>query len=56
LKDKVRGFFRRRGGYARFKSFLAALDLLDRWHRFEADRTKAELLKWCKEERIPIEE
>ena len=56
LKDKVRGFFAHRGAYARYKSFLADLELLDAWHRFEDDRTKEEILKWCKDNGIQIDD
>ena len=56
LKDKVRGFFARRGAYARYKSFLAELELLDAWHRFEDDRTKEEILEWCKDNGITIDD
>ena len=54
--DKVREFFGHRGAYARYKSFLAELDMLDAWHRFEDDRTKEVLLRWCEGESISIDE
>ena len=56
VKEKVREFFAHRGAYARYKSFLAELDLLEKWHRFEDDRTKEALLKWCEDPGIPIDE
>lgn len=56
LKNKVQRIFSRRGAYSRYKAFLADLELLDAWHRFEDERTKEALLKWCKDEGIPIEE
>jgi len=56
VKDKVRELFARRGAYARYKTFLADLDLLEKWHRFEDDRTKEILIKWCEDEGISIDE
>jgi hypothetical protein len=56
LKPKVKKIFSRRGAYSRYKSFLAELELLDAWYRFEAERTKKVLLEWCESEGIPIEE
>ena len=56
LKNKVQGIFSRRGAYSRYKAFLAELELLDAWHRFEDERTKEALLKWCRDESIPIDE
>jgi hypothetical protein len=56
LKGKVQRIFSRRGAYSRFKGFLADLELLDAWHRFEDDRTKKVLLEWCESKGIPIEE
>ena len=56
LKNKVQRIFSRRGAYSRYKAFLAELELLDAWHRFEDERTKEALLGWCESEGIPIEE
>lgn len=56
LRDKVREFFAHRGAYARYGLFLAELDLLEKWHRFEDDRTREGLLKWCEDAGIPIDE
>ena len=56
LKNKVQGIFSRRGAYSRYKAFLADLDLLDAWHRFEDERRKEALLTWCKDAGISIEE
>jgi hypothetical protein len=54
LKGKVQRIFSRRGAYSRYKAFLADLELLDAWHRFEAERTKEVLLEWCETAGIPI--
>ena len=56
LRKKVQGIFSRRGAYGRYKSFLAELELLDAWHRFEEERTKEVLLEWCESNSIPIDE
>jgi hypothetical protein len=56
LKHKVKKIFSRRGAYSRYKSFLAELELLDAWHRFEDERTKEVLLEWCESEGISIED
>jgi hypothetical protein len=56
LKNKVQGIFSRRGAYSRYKAFLADLELLDAWHRFEDERTKEALLGWCESEGISIED
>jgi hypothetical protein len=56
LKNKVQRIFSRRGAYSRYKAFLADLELLDAWHRFEGERTKEVLLEWCKDEGVPIDE
>src|SRR5207245_11046329 len=36
LHNKIEGFFRRRGAYARFKELLASEGYLDKWYAFEA--------------------
>jgi hypothetical protein len=56
LKQKVKKIFSRRGAYSRYKDFLAELELLDAWHRFEEERTKEVLLEWCENVGIPIED
>ena len=56
LKNKVQAIFSRRGAYSRYKEFLADLELLDAWHRFEDQRTKEALLEWCRDKGVPIED
>jgi hypothetical protein len=56
LKEKVRRIFSRRGAWGRYKSFLADLEMLDAWHRFEEERTRQVLLEWCASEGITIED
>jgi len=45
--ERVRGFFRRRGAYGRFKDFLDEQQLLTSWHAFEAARARNALLEWA---------
>jgi len=45
--ERVRGFFRRRGAYGRFRDFLDAHHLLTSWDTFEAVRTRQALLEWA---------
>ena len=52
LKDKVRGFFSRRGAYSRYKAFLEEIDLLEKWYEFEDSETQQSLREWCKENEI----
>ena len=52
--DQVRGFFDRRGAYARFKGLLAERGVLDRWYDFEAKAEERALRAWCKENAIPL--
>lgn len=53
--DRVYSIFRRRGAYSRYKALLSEKDLLDKWHKFEDERQKAALKKWCVENDIKIE-
>ena len=52
LLDDVRDFFRRRGGFKRFKNLLEHNGLLDDWHQYEADRERVAILRWCDENDI----
>ena len=56
LKNKVQGIFSRRGAYSRYKAFMADLELLDAWFRFENERTREALLEWCRDEGIPVDD
>ena len=53
---KVRGMFRRRGAYARFKDFLERRGMLDAWHEYENSRTEKALRAWCREVGIELED
>ncbi|MBN1795387.1 MAG: hypothetical protein JW804_01825 [Sedimentisphaerales bacterium] len=54
--DRIYSIFRRRGAYSRYKELLSQKDLLDEWHKFEEERQKAALKKWCAENDIKIED
>ncbi len=52
--DTVRGFFRRKGAYGRFKGLLESRDKLEAWYTFEDNATKAALLGWSEENSIQL--
>lgn len=52
--ETVRGFFRRKGAYGRFKDLLEARGLLDKWYAFEASAIESALRAWCEETGIEI--
>jgi len=52
--ERVQGFFRRKGAYARFKELLGSEGLLDKWYKFEAASTERALRDWCAENDIQI--
>lgn len=54
--DRVGGFFRRAGAYARFKDLLESEGLLERWYTFEAEASERALRDWCVENDIQIAE
>lgn len=47
LEGTVRGFFRGRGAYARFKNLLERHDLLDAWHVHEESAGREALIDWA---------
>ena len=53
--DRVDSIFRSRGAYSRYKDLIDEKGLLDKWHKFEDERQKIALKKWCRENRIEIE-
>jgi len=48
--------FSRRGAYRRWKDFLDANGLLEKWYTFENEATEQALKTWCQENGIPIED
>jgi len=56
LKDKIRGFFSRKGAYSRYKAFLEQIGLLETWYEFESSETQKALREWCEENEIEIDD
>jgi hypothetical protein len=54
--DRVGGFFRHKGAYARFKDLVESEGMLEQWYKFEADATERALREWCAENDIQIVE
>jgi hypothetical protein len=52
--DRVRGFFSRRGAYAKYKDFLDRKGLLDAWHEHESAKETEALRKWAKENGLKL--
>jgi hypothetical protein len=44
---EVEAIFRRRGAYSRFKDFLEARGMLQKWYDYEEKRTREALREWC---------
>ena len=53
--DRVYGFFQQAGAYARFRDLLEQNDLLDDWYKYEADRSRAAILEWCKKNNVELQ-
>lgn len=54
--DQVRGFFSKRGAYARFKDFLERRGLLDDWYSYEEQAAEAALREWAESEDLEVVE
>ncbi|MBI4985928.1 MAG: hypothetical protein HZC24_11490 [Rhodocyclales bacterium] len=50
----VDAFFRKKGAYARFKDFLDARRLLERWYAYEASETEKAVRAWCADNGIAL--
>ncbi len=55
-QDVVDGFFRQRGGYRKFKDFLARKGLEEQWYAFEARATAQALREWADENGFQVTE
>jgi hypothetical protein len=53
-EPEVRGIFRHRGAYARFKGLLDDRDQLDAWYEYEHSKTLAALRDWAESEGIEL--
>ena len=56
LLPRAGDIFRHKGAYARFKDMLESKGALQRWYQYEADATKAALLRWCAEHGVEVED
>ena len=54
--DKVRGYFSKRGAYARFKRLLEDGGLLEAWYAYEQQASEAALREWAESEGLQIVE
>ncbi|HSU06841.1 MAG TPA: UPF0158 family protein [Acetobacteraceae bacterium] len=52
--DTIRGFFRRKGAYARFKDLLDARGMLQKWYDFEDRETDQALAEWSEENGVQL--
>jgi len=52
--EKVESFFKKKGAYSRFKSFLEQRGILDSWHEYEAKAEENVLKQWCEENNLEI--
>jgi hypothetical protein len=52
--DRIVGFFRHKGAYARFKDLLDSEGALERWYKYEADATEKALRDWCADNDIQL--
>lgn len=52
--ERVEGFFRRKGVYARFKQMLESEGALEKWYKFEAESVEKALKDWCAENHIEV--
>lgn len=53
--ETVRGMFRQKGAYGRFKRYLDDRGKLEAWHRFEAETVARVLREWCAEQDLPLD-
>ena len=56
LIEDVREIFSRKGAYRRFEGLMESRGLMDAWHQYENERTRAALREWCEENGIELEE
>lgn len=52
--EKVESFFKKKGAYSRFKSFLEQKGVLDSWHEYEAKAQENVLKQWCEDNNLEI--
>lgn len=54
--EQVKGDFRRKGAYARFKGLLERKGILELWYAFEAEAVERALRQWCVENGLEVVE
>ena len=54
--DKVSEIFTRRGAYGRYKKWLIANNLLDKWLEYSDAAEKTALRKWCTDNGVELED
>lgn len=54
--DEVRGYFSKRGAYARFKDLLVRRGLLEAWHSYEQRASEDALREWAGSEDLQVVE
>ncbi len=52
--EKVREIFSRRGAYARYKDWLTANNLLERWYAYSNAAEEEALREWCADNGIEL--
>lgn len=52
--DDIRRMFRRKGAYRRFKDLLEKEDLLDKWYRYQDEKTAKALADWCEQNGLKL--
>jgi hypothetical protein len=53
--EQVRGIFRSKGAYARFKNLLESKGQLEVWYEYERKATEEALRYWCKDNNVTLE-
>lgn len=54
--DQVRGYFSKRGAYARFKDFLERRGLLENWYSYQQRAYEVALREWAEAENLEVAE
>ena len=50
----VAAYFRQRGAYSKYKTFLERESLLDKWYKFESEASRKALLRWAGENGLNV--
>jgi hypothetical protein len=54
--ERVRGFFRHKGAYGRFKQLLESEGILEKWYKFENASMDMALREWCVQNDVQLHE